>query len=283
LEQLSALRSFPRCRRCAGGVLAVLTGLTLVLADSHAATRRAPTRRAAAQAPQCPTIGTQAVVFAKAVNGSTFSTPDGMQIRLAGVLAAGEDGETLSPDKAEAARGMLAAVLRSGPLTLAAVETKDRYGRLLAQVFANGAWVQGAMLRAGEMLVAPDRGSALCTKLLMAAEDEARSGRAGHWRDGSFALRAPEQLRGRAGRFEIVEGKVLTATVNKGRAYIDFGADYHTDFTVTVAPEDMKTFRQVRFDLTKLAGQTIRVRGWIELYNGPEIEIMMPGAIESLN
>jgi endonuclease YncB( thermonuclease family) len=219
LEQLSALRSRPRCRRLACGVLALLTGVTLVLADAEAATRRAPARRAVAAAPQCPSVGTQTVVFAKAVNGSTFSTPDGMQVRLAGVLAPGERGESLSPGQADAARGMLAALLRTGPVTLAAVEANDRYGRLLAQVFANGGWVQGAMLRAGEMMVAPDRSSALCTKLLMAAEDEARSGRMGHWRDGSFSLRNPEQLRGRAGLFEIVEGKVLTATLNKGRAY----------------------------------------------------------------
>jgi hypothetical protein len=52
---------------------------------------------------------------------------------------------------------------------------------------------------------------------------------------------------------------------------------------VTIAPEDMKSFRQARFDVKKLAGQNIRVRGWIELYNGPEIEVTTPGAIEPLN
>ena len=259
------------------------TGLTTVLADADAASRRAPARRAAAKAPQCPTAGSQTVVFSKAVNGSTFVTPDGMQVRLAGVLAPGEGGETVSQDKAEAARGLLAAELRSGPVTLAAVDSNDRYGRLLAQVFVDGGWVQGAMLRAGVLLAAPDRGSALCMKLLTSAEDEARMARAGHWRDGTFSLHTPEQLRGRTGLFEIVEGKVVTAMLNKGRAYIDFGPDYHTDFTVTIAPEDMKAFRQARFDVKKLAGQTVRVRGWIELYNGPEIEISTPGAIQPLN
>jgi hypothetical protein len=50
-----------------------------------------------------------------------------------------------------------------------------------------------------------------------------------------------------------------------------------------VAPQDMKLFRQMRFDVRKLAGQHIRVRGWVELYNGPEMEIASPAAIERLD
>src|SRR5712671_6341754 len=81
---------------------------------------------------------------------------------------------------------------------------------------------------------------------------------------------APEQLDNRIGTFQIVDGTVTTATLYKGRAYINFGADYRKDFTVTVSPQDMKLFRQARFDVRKLAGQRVRVRGWVEQYNGPE-------------
>jgi hypothetical protein len=44
----------------------------------------------------------------------------------------------------------------------------------------------------------------------------------------------------------------------------------------------MKTFRQAKFDVRTLAGKRIRVRGWIEFYNGPEITITTPTAIEVL-
>jgi hypothetical protein len=67
------------------------------------------------------------------------------------------------------------------------------------------------------------------------------------------------------------------------RAYINFGADYKTDFTVTVGPDDMKLFRQARFDVKKLAGKHVRVRGWVELYNGAEMEISTPTAIQILD
>ena len=52
--------------------------------------------------------------------------------------------------------------------------------------------------------------------------------------------------------------------------------------TVTVAPDGMKAFRQARFDVKKMAGKRVRVRGWLERFNGPEMEIATPAAIEIL-
>jgi endonuclease YncB( thermonuclease family) len=284
LEQLTAtslrMRTIER-RACAAALLAVLA---LVPDHADAASRKTASRAASAKTPQCPAEGMRGVVFGKALDGSSFVTPDGTEIRLAGVLSPGEGGETLSSVQADAARATLAALLRSGPLTLAGDEgPRDRYGRVHAQVFAGGASVQSALLRAGEVRVAPDRASALCDLEFIAAEGEARAQRSGHWRDGLFALRTPEQLDNRTGTFQIVEGTVTTATLYKGRAYINFGADYRKDFTVTVSPQDMKLFRQAKLDVRKLAGQHVRVRGWLELYNGPEMEIANPTAIERLD
>ena len=45
----------------------------------------------------------------------------------------------------------------------------------------------------------------------------------------------------------------------------------------------MKLFRQGKFDVKTLAGQRVRVRGWLESYNGPEMEIANPAAIERLD
>ena len=231
----------------------------------------------------CPSAGTRAVALAKVTDGSTFVTSEGTEVRLAGVLAPGEGGESLSSSQADGARGALARALGTGPLTLGLDDgARDRYGRVLAQVFANGTWVQAAMLRAGEFRVAPDRVSAPCALLLLSAEGDARARRAGHWRD-LFFLRTPEEIGNRAGTFQIVEGTVVSASLYRGRAYINFGADYRSDFTVTVAPADMRAFRQARFDVKTLTGQRIRVRGWVELYNGPEMQIATPAAIEALD
>jgi hypothetical protein len=184
---------------------------------------------------------------------------------------------------ADAARATLSASLRNHPVTLSAEAAPDRYGRVAAQVFVGGVWVQGGLLKAGALRVVPDAASASCGKALIAAEDEAFGARAGHWRDGAFSLRTPDQIGNRIGTFQTVEGTVTTATTYKGRAYINFGADYRTDFTVTIAPADMKAFRTARFDVKKLAGKRVRVRGWVELYNGPEMEIATPAAIQTLD
>ena len=258
----------------------MVAGALVPLDDAAAAARKAAAKRAAVKLPECPTIGSRSVVFAKATSGSSFVTEDKQEVRLAGVMAPGEGGETAARSAADAAREALERALRAGAITLAPAEVPDRYGRIVAQVFAGGAWVQGALLNSGAMRVSPDRASLSCIGQLLTAEDQARTARLGHWRDGSFALRTPEQLKAHVGTFQTVEGEVTTASTNKGRAYINFGADYKTDFTVVVAPDDLKLFRQARFDVKKLAGKHVRVRGWVESYNGPEMEVSMPGAIQ---
>jgi len=222
------------------------------------------------------------VSFARVADGGGFITADGEEVRLAGILAPGAGGEPASATVTGAGRGALEAVLRNRTVTLAEAGTsRDRYGRTVAQVFADGTPVQIALLEAGEVRAAPDLASAPCAKALFAAEAKAREGRIGQWRS-AFRVADPNDIRNRVGSFQIVEGEVITATVTRGRAFINFGSDYRTDFTVTIEPEDMRVFRQARFDVPGLAGKRIRVRGWVEFYNGPEITITTPAAIEVL-
>ena len=186
------------------------------------------------------------------------------------------------------ARAALEARLAGKAVSLAPVAPgRDRYGRLVAQVFADGIWIQGTLLKDGLARAAPDIASAVCAASSLAAEESGRQARAGGWGDGAFEVITSDRLvaeeKRKAGSFQIVEGKVLTASVVGGRAYLNFGADRRTDFSVTISPDDMKIFRRAKFDLKTLAGKRIRVRGWVELYNGPEFEIATPGAIEILN
>jgi len=249
-----------------------------MLLSAHAASRPAQARRVTVQRPLCPSTGVRTVIFTKVISSSSFKAADGTEVRLAGVLGAGDGGESLSPSQADAARAALASALRAGPLTLADIGTRDRYGRIPAEVFANGIWVQSALLRAGHLRVAPDHAGAPCAKLLLEAEAEARDRQAGHWADGIFALRMPEQIRNSAGHFEILEGTVRQAYLTKGRATIDFRGS--TDFKATISTADMKGFREVRFNLRRLTGQRVRLRGWMVSDDGLEMEVATPAAIE---
>jgi hypothetical protein len=158
----------------------------------------------------------------------------------------------------------------------------DRYNRLRIQaMLEDGRWLQQEVLRRGlaRASIAPDRPE--CARELYAAEAEARSANAGLWAIPEYRIRSPEALRwADLGSFQIVEGRVVNAKVSGGRAYLNFGQNWHTDFTVTIAPADMKRFKAASIDPYSYAGKRIRVRGWIDRLHGFEIEAASPDAIE---
>jgi endonuclease YncB( thermonuclease family) len=228
----------------------------------------------------CPAAGSRAVVLKSVADGDTFFTASGEEVDLDGVLAQGSGGEKISASQARDAQSGLSNLLKQGAISLAfAGQEKDRYGRLKAQVFAGTEWVQGALTRAGLMRAAAGEN---CAKELAAAEAEARTAHRGHWGDGNFAVLTLDELLGKTGTFQIVEAPVQSVATKRSRAYLNFGDDWKTDFTVTVSPDDMKRFRAAHVNLRKLKGHRVRVRGWLQSYYGPEMEIAWPSAIEDL-
>jgi len=242
--------------------------------------RPAHTRRAE---DVCPRAGRQAVAVARVADGDTFFAGDGHEIDLAGVLAPGSGGERLASGQVQAARAVLERALAAGSVTLAISGQPDRYGRLKAQVFAGDDWVQARLVSNGLVRAMPDLISAPCAPALLAIEKRAREAGSGHWSDGMFGVQTPDTLRRTTGTFQIVEGAVVSGAVVKSRVYLNFGTDRRRDFTVTIAPEDMRNFRRLHVDWQALAGKRVRVRGWMEFYNGPMISLYAPGAIEFLD
>jgi hypothetical protein len=118
---------------------------------------------------------------------------------------------------------------------------------------------------------------------MLAAEGSARSKGAGIWGDDWYAVRAPEALASDLGGFQLVEGRVVDAADVRGTVYLNFGADWRSDFTVKVGKRHRKSFDAAGFDLLALAGRTVRVRGWLDEYNGPMIEATHPEQIEILD
>ena len=70
--------------------------------------------------------------------------------------------------------------------------------------------------------------------------------------------------------------------VVRGRGYLNFGADYRTDFTISIAPRDLKRFPAEDRLLNGYRGRLVRVRGWLEWRNGPMINVTHPEQIEVL-
>ena len=233
----------------------------------------------------CPSSGTRPGRFASALSGDAFLTLDNEEVRLAGVLAPGSGEGGLPEAVVAASRAYLEQAIASKPLLLAFTgPERDRYGRLNAQVFVGGEWLQGMVLREGLARAAPDILTQVCASALLGAEALARSSGAGHWENGRFAVLQMEYLlaneRRLAGSFQIVQGAIVEVGDFRGRYFLNFGEDRETDFTVTIAPPDMRIFRQSDIELSSLVGRQVRVRGWLESYNGPNLPISIPEAIE---
>ena len=166
---------------------------------------------------------------------------------------------------------------------IAAERPVDRYGRLLAQAYlADGRWLQGELLRAGLARVATSPDARERAGDMLAIEAEARAARRGLWASPVYAIASPTAVRDRIGSFAVVEGDVITARRVKDRVYLNFGQDWRDDFTVTIAASALPLFAQAGLDPLALAGQRIRVRGWVERYNGPAIEATHAEQIEVL-
>jgi endonuclease YncB( thermonuclease family) len=206
---------------------------------------------------------------------------DGRAVHLEGIRLPHAGQDHAPAWIADQAYDALDALATGRRLKVTAVPPKeDRYDRVRGQVFGEDGWLQIALLRKGlaRVDIAPDRTE--CAAQFYAAETAARDAGAGLWALPAYRVRGPNGLSSDIGAFELVEGKVLAVDVKGGRAYLDFGTDWRKDFTATIAPEDMKTFRRAGADPRDYAGKTVRLRGVVQLYHGPEIEIANPQQVE---
>jgi len=164
---------------------------------------------------------------------------------------------------------------------------RDRYGRLLTHVYVESGgdeiWVQDAMISAGMAMAYSFADNRSCVRRLQKAEAKAREAGAGLWDQGVFRVRDAadlESMNALGYSFQIVEGRVRDVADRSGRVYLNFGEDWRTDFTATIAPSDRDSFEGSKIALTDLEGRNVRVRGWLKQRNGPMIEVSHPEQIE---
>lgn len=248
-----------------------------------------PSAAMAAPAAELPSGG--AGVVAEVVDGDTVilasAVAGAREVRLVGIqapkLPLGRPNFPtwpLAPEAKNALEGLLLGL----PVTLHfGGEQRDRHGRLLAHLVTEaGLWAQGEMVRLGLARVYsfPDNRASVAE--LYALEREARAQGRGIWRHPFYAIRAPEALERHLGTFQLVEGRVVDAARARGTVFLNFGADWRTDFTVAIERDALGLFRQAKLDPLALKGKRVRVRGWLQSRNGPLIEASHPEQIELL-
>jgi len=160
----------------------------------------------------------------------------------------------------------------------------DRYGRLLAHLTReDGLWVQGALLEAGLARVYSFADNRARVAEMLARERAARTARRGIWSHPYYAIRSPETAAKHINSFELVEGKVLDVAIVAGRAYLNFGENWRTDFTVSLTSKVVRLFTSEGLRPESYKGRRVRVRGWLQSRDGPMIEATHPDQIEVID
>ena len=218
-----------------------------------------------------------------AMSGDTIELASGDNLVLVGIEAPKMPGFGLTPQPmAKQATAYLNAVAAGKEAFVYFVgEERDRHRRLLGQIeLKDGTWLQGLMVRRGLARVHSIRSHTRCIRELQFLEQVARTERLGIWSLDWYRVRSPDRLGQEIDTFQIVEGRVRASALVKGRYYLNFGDDWRSDFTVTIAPKFRKVLEDGDIDPKSLEGQRIRVRGWITSYNGPNLEVTHPEQIE---
>jgi endonuclease YncB( thermonuclease family) len=222
------------------------------------------------------------------VDGDTLVLDDGRNVRLVGIqapkLPLGRRGFQTWP-LADEAKAALAELTLGRELRLAyGGRRTDRHGRALAHLETpQGHWVQGALLAAGLARVYSFADNRAAVPEMLALESQARLDGRGIWALDWYAVRDAETVDAAAGGFQLVEGRVRDAAEVRGRVYLNYGADWRSDFTVFLDRDTVARFRAEGIDPLAYEYRRLRVRGWVKSFNGPMIEVTHSEQIEVLS
>lgn len=227
-------------------------------------------------------------VVESVLDGSTVRLADGLLVRLAGIdvpmppLTSADDNGL-----AETARqGLSALVLGQPVLVRYGPATRDRYGRATGQVFVTGGaeiWVQASLVEAGLGRVAGYADDRSCLGLLMEHERVARVAGQGLWPDMRVRSAYDPSLVAAAGLYALVEGRIVSIGRTERSVYLNFGRNWSADFTVTMTAAIAADIEAEGGSLDSLEGRLVRIRGWIEEWDGATITVDHAEQIEILD
>ena len=160
----------------------------------------------------------------------------------------------------------------------------NRMGHAVAHIVRrdDDAWVQGLMISLGLARVRTTKSNPEMADQMYAIEDVARTAKTGIWAVKGLQILNGDQSRLMIGSYQIVEAEVVKAAMQKNRLFLNFGKDWRKDFTISISASNRKLFAAQNLDPQSWAGKKIRVRGWLESFNGPYIDVDHPQQIELL-
>ena len=237
-------------------------------------------------------------IVARVIDGDSFVLESGLRVSLYGIQAPKpawpKDDKTAWPMAEEATTALKTLIVGKQVQLYYNGDKRDRYGRALAQVWrldekgVPGLWLQNEMIDQGLARVYTWPGHLADVNALYQTEIAARAKKLGIWSKAGktyYDVRKPDPnpLAQYVDSVQIVEGYILSTADVRGNIYLNFGSDYKTDFTIGVPKRAKRAFKKAEIDPVTLTGAKVRIRGWVELYNGPMMWVSDPQRLEILD
>jgi len=194
-------------------------------------------------------------VVAEVRSGDAVVLQGGQGVRLAGVEAPKDS----DPFASEAREALARLVLGHEVQLMYGGARQDAYGRALAhlKLTKGGAWVEKALLEAGDARVRTWADNRALARPMLDAEARARIGKRGLWSLPAYQVRLPDEAAARPFGFQLVEGRVVSAAEHDGVVRLDLERWVEAEI-----PRDAQgAFASSGLVLADLPGKLVRIRG----------------------
>lgn len=220
----------------------------------------APAATDLGQDPACQDNTAEPVRIRHVHDGDTVVRADGERIRLIGI-----DTPELARDERPAEAGSLQArdrlrtwIANADRITARyGRELRDKYGRLLAHLYADDRNLQAELLAAGlatPLFISPNLAHVDCYQ--QAALMARRQG-LGLWHLPQYRPREANSLTGNERGYHVVTGMVQRVGHSRSSVWLNLGPE----FALRIERDDLPLFEAVQFD--DLAGTRVQARGYL--------------------
>lgn len=221
------------------------------------------------------------------IDGDTVVIEGGEKVRYIG-MDTPEAGEPFYGEAKKRNSGLVGG--KRVRLVFCEAQKRDKYGRLLAWVYADGVFVNETLVKEGlaRKFPVPPCGLEKSAEFRR-AEDEARARKIGLWSAGAAAAAeryregmktiAPEGASGFIGQRVNVRGTVRAVKKRRDGVFLDFGGK--DGFSAVIFKDLLKDLKEAGVDPMRFKGRTLTVTGQIKAYRGrPEIVLKRPSDIK---
>lgn len=239
-----------------------------------------PIAHAADQKPPCAKLPEDHGIIKQISTLNIITLEDGRKLTLANIKLSKENNQ---------ANANIKKLIGQRIMFYPSGRIKDRHNRLIVQVVTkrmqDQSWLQLNLVANGQAQVYALPNNRLCVKELLVAEKIARDAKRGEWADtGQFHIRKTGEVnilnKLPQGSFQIVSGTLFGVGGTAKNTYLNFSNDWSKDFTAVIKTSLLRRKSTTWPKLKTLIGKPIRIRGWLDHWNGPMIRLDSPEMLE---